>query len=52
MWRIWMLFDPRRALVAMAIFVFTIIIYVLPTRSVEAGNRHNKPQVAPFTIAG
>lgn len=26
MWRIWMLFDPRRALVAMAIFVFTIIM--------------------------
>ena len=26
MWRIWMLFDPRRALVAMAIFVFTIIL--------------------------
>ena len=39
-------------LIGFATFVFTIIIYVLPTRSVEAGNRHNKPQVAPFTIAG
>ncbi len=39
-------------LLGFATFVFTIIIYVLPTRSVEAGNRHNKPQVAPFKIAG
>jgi uncharacterized membrane protein YhaH (DUF805 family) len=39
-------------LIGFATFVFNIIIYVLPTRSVEAGNRHNKPQVAPFTIAG
>ena len=39
-------------LIGFATFVFNIIIYVLPSRSVEAGNRHNKPQVAPFTIAG
>jgi light-harvesting complex 1 alpha chain len=26
MWRIWMLFDPRRALVVMGIFVFAIIL--------------------------
>jgi uncharacterized membrane protein YhaH (DUF805 family) len=39
-------------LIGFATFVFNIVIYVLPTRSVEAGNRHNKPQVAPFTIAG
>ncbi len=39
-------------LVGFGAFVFNIIIYVLPTRSVEAGNRHNKTQVAPFTIAG
>ena len=24
MWRIWTLFDPRRALVALAIFLFTL----------------------------
>ena len=29
MWRIWMLFDPRRALVAMAIFVFTLLLALL-----------------------
>ena len=39
-------------LVGLGTFVFNLVIYVLPTRSVEAGNRHNKPQVAPFTIAG
>lgn len=39
-------------LVGFGVFVFNIIIYVLPSRSVEAGNRHNKPQVAPFKIAG
>ena len=39
-------------LIGFATFVFNIIIYVLPSRSVEAGNRHNKPQIAPFKIAG
>ncbi len=39
-------------LIGFGVFVFNIIIYVLPSRSVEAGNRHNKTQVAPFTIAG
>ena len=39
-------------LIGFATVVFNIIICVLPTRSVEAGNRHNKTQVAPFTIAG
>ena len=39
-------------LVGFGSFVFNIIIYVLPTRSIEAGNRHNKPQIAPFKIAG
>lgn len=28
MWRIWTLFDPRRALVAMAIFLFTLAILI------------------------
>ena len=39
-------------LLGFATVVLNIIICVLPTRSVEAGNRHNKTQVAPFTIAG
>ena len=28
MWRIWMLFDPRRALVAMAVFLFGLAIVI------------------------
>ena len=28
MWRIWLLFDPRRALVAMAAFLFTLAIVI------------------------
>lgn len=28
MWRIWMLFDPRRALVALAVFLFTLAVVI------------------------
>jgi light-harvesting complex 1 alpha chain len=28
MWRIWTLFDPRRALVALAVFLFTLAIVI------------------------
>jgi light-harvesting complex 1 alpha chain len=28
MWRIWLIFDPRRALVAMAVFLFTLAIVI------------------------
>lgn len=28
MWRLWMIFDPRRALVALAIFLFTLAIVI------------------------
>ena len=28
MWRIWQLFDPRRALIAMAVFLFTLAILI------------------------
>lgn len=28
MWRIWLLFDPRRALVAMAVFLFGLAIVI------------------------
>ena len=28
MWRIWQLFDPRRAMVAMAVFLFTLAILI------------------------
>lgn len=28
MWRIWMLFDPRRSLVALAVFLFALAIVI------------------------
>lgn len=28
MWRLWLLFDPRRTLVALAIFLFTLAILI------------------------
>jgi light-harvesting complex 1 alpha chain len=28
MWRIWLLFDPRRVLVAMAVFLFTLALLI------------------------
>jgi light-harvesting complex 1 alpha chain len=28
MWRIWRLFDPRRALIAQAVFLFTLAIVI------------------------
>ncbi|MFM9935748.1 MAG: light-harvesting antenna LH1, alpha subunit [Novosphingobium sp.] len=28
MWRIWLIVDPRRALVAMAVFLFTLAIII------------------------
>ena len=28
MWRLWMLFDPRRTMIAMAVFLFTLAIFI------------------------
>lgn len=28
MWRVWYLFDPRRALVALAIFLFALAVFI------------------------
>ncbi|MEO0384839.1 MAG: light-harvesting antenna LH1, alpha subunit [Pseudomonadota bacterium] len=28
MWRIWLLFDPRRVLVALAVFLFTLAVLI------------------------
>lgn len=28
MWRLWLLFDPRRALIALAVFLFTLAIFI------------------------
>jgi light-harvesting complex 1 alpha chain len=28
MWRIWQMFDPRRALIALAVFLFTLALLI------------------------
>ncbi|MCP2671200.1 light-harvesting antenna LH1, alpha subunit [Maricaulaceae bacterium EIL42A08] len=28
MWRVWLLFDPRRAFIALAVFLFTLAIFI------------------------
>ncbi len=28
MWRVWLLFDPRRVMIAMAVFLFTLAILI------------------------
>ncbi|MFK7887296.1 MAG: light-harvesting antenna LH1, alpha subunit [Gammaproteobacteria bacterium] len=28
MWRIWLMFDPRRIMIAMATFLFTLAIFI------------------------
>jgi len=28
MWRVWLLFDPRRAMIALAVFLFTLAILI------------------------
>ncbi len=28
MWRVWLLFDPRRALVALGVFLFTLAVLI------------------------
>lgn len=28
MWRIWLLFDPRRALIGLAVFLFTLALVI------------------------
>lgn len=28
MWRVWLLFDPRRAMIALAVFLFTLAVLI------------------------
>ncbi|MGF1543800.1 MAG: light-harvesting antenna LH1, alpha subunit [Parvularculaceae bacterium] len=49
MWRLWMLFDPRRAIIGLFIFLFTLAIiihFVLLSSS-----RYNWLQSAPAAAA-
>jgi light-harvesting complex 1 alpha chain len=51
MWRIWMLFDPRRALVALFTFLFVLAILIhfilLSTDRFNWIGQHAAPAAAP-----
>ena len=58
MWRIWLLFDPRRVLVALSVFLFTLALLIhfilLSTNRfnwLEGPVRGNPQQVAPLPQA-
>ena len=58
MWRVWLLFDPRRALVGLAVFLFTLAIvihFVLLSTDrfnwIEGPSNLRAPVTAPATSA-
>ncbi len=57
MWRIWMLFDPRRMLVALGVFLFVLALlihFILLSTSrfnwLEGPARPVSAQVAPLSV--
>ena len=52
MWRIWLLFDPRRALIGLAVFLFTLAIVIHFV--LLSTNRYNwiegPRMIAPVTV--
>ena len=58
MWRIWMLFDPRRVLVSLSVFLFVLAIlihFILLSTSrfnwLEGPSRPGSAQMAPLPQA-
>ena len=49
MWRIWLLFDPRRVLVAMAVFLFTLAILI--HFILLSTDRYNWLEGAPIVVS-
>ena len=56
MWRIWLLFDPRRVLVALSVFLFVLALlihFILLSTSrfnwLEGSARSMPAQVSPLT---
>ena len=48
MWRIWLLFDPRRALVGLAVFLFVLAIVIhFILLSTDRFNWIEGPRMAP-----
>lgn len=51
MWRIWLLFDPRRVLVALSVFLFTLALLIhFILLSTNRFNWIEGPQRAPAAI--
>ncbi|HTI30812.1 MAG TPA: light-harvesting antenna LH1, alpha subunit [Sphingomonas sp.] len=52
MWRIWLIFDPRRALVALFIFLFVLALLIhFILLSTDKFNWLDGPHAAPATTA-
>ena len=52
MWRIWMIFDPRRALVALFIFLFVLALLIhFILLSTDKFNWLDGPRTAPMSAA-
>ncbi len=52
MWRIWLLFDPRRALVALAVFLFGLAVVIhFILLSTDRFNWLENPKKAPVAEA-
>ncbi len=52
MWRIWLIFDPRRALVALFIFLFVLALLIhFILLSTDKFNWLDGPRTAPMTTA-
>jgi light-harvesting complex 1 alpha chain len=52
MWRLWLIFDPRRTLVALAIFLFVLALLIhFILLSTDRFNWIEGPAAAPMTAA-
>jgi light-harvesting complex 1 alpha chain len=52
MWRLWLIFDPRRTLVALAIFLFVLALLIhFILLSTDRFNWIEGPAVAPVAAA-
>ena len=52
MWRLWLIYDPRRTLVALAIFLFVLALLIhFILLSTNRFNWIEGPQAAPATTA-
>ena len=52
MWRIWLIFDPRRTLVALAIFLFVLALLIhFILLSTDRFNWIEGPAVVPAAVA-